>query len=317
MLARPGGLTLSDAAAPQQQKAARALTFDTKRWSLDRDADYTKRQFDLVRAAAEAPFTGRTASRLELARFYFARQMYPEAKAVLDTAIADERPTADDPAPLVLRAVANIMLGRVEAAQKDLANPRGRQSERRAAVARAGARPRRANGPDARDAFRSVEGALGALPLELQRAGAEGCAPRRDRGRRLRQCREPAQRLQDHRSVARRRARGVGADRPPRRSASAARRMRSRPIASPPASNDRPAAAQGRLREIALRYSLGETKKADFISELESLTTAWRGDETEVEALQTAGAALHRDGPLPRCVPRHARGADARFRPRR
>ena len=37
------------------------VTFDSKRWQLDRDADYTKRQFDLVRAAAEAPFTGRTA----------------------------------------------------------------------------------------------------------------------------------------------------------------------------------------------------------------------------------------------------------------
>ena len=76
------------------------------------------------------------------------------------------------------------------------------------------------------------------------------------------------------------------------------------------ASSDRPAAAQGRLREIALRYSLGETKKADYIGELENLTTAWRGDETEVEALQTLGAALHRAGPLPRRVPRHARGAD-------
>ena len=52
------------------------------------------------------------------------------------------------------------------------------------------------------------------------------------------------------------------------------------------ASHDRPAAAQGRLREIALRYSLGETKKPTTIGELEQLTTAWRGDETEVEALQ-------------------------------
>ena len=76
------------------------------------------------------------------------------------------------------------------------------------------------------------------------------------------------------------------------------------------ASSDRPAAAQGRLREIALRYSLGETKKADDIGELENLTTAWRGDETEVEALQTSGAALHRGGPLPRRVPCHAGGAD-------
>ena len=123
ILTRPGGLTLSDAAAAQQEKAARAVIFDTKRWNDDRQAEYAQRQFELVRAAAEAPVTGRTEARLDLARFYFSRQMYAEAKSVLDTAIADERPTAEDPSPLVLRAVANIMLGRVEAAQKDLANP--------------------------------------------------------------------------------------------------------------------------------------------------------------------------------------------------
>ena len=41
-------------------------------------------------------------------------------------------------------------------------------------------------------------------------------------------------------------------------------------------------------------------------SELESLTTIWRGDDTEIEALQGAGAILHRRGPLPRLVLRHA-----------
>jgi hypothetical protein len=92
ILTRPGGLTLSDAAAAQQEKAARAVIFDTKRWNDDRQAEYARRQFELVRAAAEAPVTGRTEARLDLARFYFSRQMYSEAKSVLDTAIADERP---------------------------------------------------------------------------------------------------------------------------------------------------------------------------------------------------------------------------------
>ena len=286
ILARPGGLTLSDAAAPQdQQPAARAVNFDTKRWSVDRDADYTQRQFDLVRAAAEAPFTGRTASRLELARFYFARQMYAEAKAVLDTAIADERPTAEEPAPLVLRAVANIMLGRIEAAQKDLANPAvGNQND--APLWRALALARQGKWPEARDAFRAVEGALGALPLELQRLALQDA---------LRASIEigdfanAVNRLNDFKTIGLsaevepavtvltgRMAEGVGRT----QDALTAYRFAA-------ASNDRPAAAQGRLREIALRYSLGETKKPAFIGELEVLTTAWRGDETEVEALQT------------------------------
>ncbi len=115
----------------------------------------------------------------------------------------------------------------------------------------------------------------------------------RDRGRRFRQCREPAQRLQDHRPCR------------PRSEPAVSVLTGAWPKRSPAAgcagglsfrggSNDRPAAAQGRLREIALRYSLGETKKADFIGDLEVLTTAWRGDETEVEALQTL-ARLYTD----------------------
>jgi len=51
-------------------------------------------------------------------------------------------------------------------------------------------------------------------------------------------------------------------------------------------SKNRPAAAQGRLRELALRYRLGDLKGPDVIAELETLTTVWRGDDTEIEALQ-------------------------------
>ena len=49
---------------------------------------------------------------------------------------------------------------------------------------------------------------------------------------------------------------------------------------------DRPIAAQGRLRELLLRRTLGNLTRSDAIAELETLTTVWRGDETEVEAMQ-------------------------------
>ena len=49
---------------------------------------------------------------------------------------------------------------------------------------------------------------------------------------------------------------------------------------------DRRAAAQGQLRETLLRYAIGDLKRDDVISQLETLTTIWRGDETEIEALQ-------------------------------
>jgi tetratricopeptide (TPR) repeat protein len=54
-------------------------------------------------------------------------------------------------------------------------------------------------------------------------------------------------------------------------------------------STDRVSAAKGRLHEISLRFQLGDLKAPDVITELEALTTFWRGDETEVEALQILG----------------------------
>jgi tetratricopeptide (TPR) repeat protein len=281
LLARPGGLTLSDVAISEPKP--RAMTFDTQAWNRDRQAE-TKRQFDLLGVAADAPFTARTTSRLELARFYLAQQMYSEAKAVLDTAIADERPTADDPSALVLRAVSNIMLGHIQDAQKDLASPLvGNQND--APLWRAVTLARQEKWADAHDAFRAVEGALGALPLELQRVALEGA---------LRSAIEvgdlpdAVSRLNDFKVI------GLSGDVEPSvsvlsgRLAEAAGRphdaMGAYRFAA--ASNDRPAAARGRLREAALRYSLGEITRADYIAELESITTAWRGDLTEVEALQ-------------------------------
>ena len=49
---------------------------------------------------------------------------------------------------------------------------------------------------------------------------------------------------------------------------------------------DRPAAAQGRLREIVLENARGDLVRSDAIADLETLTTIWRGDETEIEGLQ-------------------------------
>ena len=46
------------------------------------------------------------------------------------------------------------------------------------------------------------------------------------------------------------------------------------------------AAAEGRLREIALRSVIGGLNRAEAISELEGLAVTWRGDQTEMETLQ-------------------------------
>ena len=73
-------------------------------------------------------------------------------------------------------------------------------------------------------------------------------------------------------------------------------RTRSPPIASPPTSRDRRAAAQGRLREIVLRYAMGDMPRRDVIGELETLTTVWRGDDTEAEGLKLLAHLYTEDG---------------------
>ena len=52
------------------------------------------------------------------------------------------------------------------------------------------------------------------------------------------------------------------------------------------ASYDRRAAAQGRLREILLRYTTGDMTAQDATGALETLTTIWRGDDVEPEGLK-------------------------------
>ena len=50
------------------------------------------------------------------------------------------------------------------------------------------------------------------------------------------------------------------------------------------------------MRETVLRYQLGDLKRDDVISQLESLTTIWRGDETEIEALKILAHLYTEDG---------------------
>jgi hypothetical protein len=251
LLVRPSGLTLSEVDAPKMQRILHALTFDTALWSTDRKSNYIKRQYELIRTAAEAPFVQRTAYRLGLARFYLSRQMFAEAKSVLDTAIADERPTAADPSPLVLRAIANIMLGRFDSALKDLGDPAvGNQND--AQIWRALVAARQGRWAEAREAFRHVEAALGSLPLELQQVAL------RDSLRASIEVGDfaaAANRLNDFQII------GVSPDIEPDvtvltgRLAEGVGRVHDALAAyrSAAASEQRPAAAQGRLRELALR----------------------------------------------------------------
>jgi tetratricopeptide (TPR) repeat protein len=295
VIGRPGGLVLSAGGyAAKRAGSYRAQVFDPQLWGFDRQAPYKDRQDKLIAAAAAAAETRRMGPRLDLARFYLARDMYPEAKAVLDLALGEERPTAEDSTGLVMRAIANIMLGRSEDAFRDLGSPLvGNQYN--GPVWRAFALARQGKWAEAREGFRNAGQSIGSLPLELQRlvlkesvraaievrdfAGAQTLLAEFD-ALGIPPDIEPSLAV-----LSGRIAEGLG------RNEDALAAYRGATDAS-----DRPSAAQGRLRETVLRYQLGDLKREDVISELEQLTTLWRGDETEVEALQLLARLYTEEG---------------------
>jgi len=284
MIGRPSGLTLTSAAVGGQRVASlRQVMFDGQQWGFDRQANFLGRSTSLITAASQANDVKRPSARLDLARFYFARDMYPEAKGVLDIALADDKPDVDDTVGLVMRGVAKILMGRPEEGLKDINHPLvGNQND--AQLWRALASAKQGKWAEAREGFRKTE-AIGMLPLELQRElmkeTVQASIEVGDFATAATQLAEfetlgvLPEDQSDHMVLSGRIQEGLG------RSGDAL--VAYRGAADGP---DRAAAAEGRLREVSLRYRLGDLKRPDVITELETLTTTWRGDETEIEALQ-------------------------------
>ena len=285
IVSRPMGLALSTSLQNLLRGSGlRPTMFDSQLWGFDQQGSYIERQSKLVAAAASAPDNTRLAPRLDLARFYVARDMYPEAKGVLDVALADERAASEQGTAAVLRAVTEIMMNRPDDALKDLADPSiGDQHD--APLWRALAYAKQGKWGQARDGFKSADAAVATLPVELQRVALK---------EEMRSAIEVGDfstasiQLNDFQTI------GVSHELEPAmavligRLAEGMGRNEDALAAYQTAADswDRRAAAQGQLRETLLRYAIGDLKRDDVISQLETLTTIWRGDETEIEALQ-------------------------------
>jgi tetratricopeptide (TPR) repeat protein len=213
---------------------------------------------------------------------------------VLDVVLADQRPASEDVSATVMRAVTEIMMNRPEDALKDLSEPTiGDQHD--AQLWRALAYARQGKWPQARESFKNVEAAIATLPVELQRFALKeemrASIEVGDFG-------DAENELNDFETI------GIPHNLQPEMSVLIGRldegigRTEDALAAYRAAADswDRPAAAQGRLRETALRYSLGDLKRDEVVSELESLTTVWRGDETEIEALRLLAQLYTEEG---------------------
>ena len=309
IVSRPSGLTLSAVdAKPNAHDAATSATCSTRSpgASTARPTSPSATS-QLILAAADAPEPKRLAARCDLARFYLARDMFPRRRRCSTSRSPTIRRPPRTPRRSVLRAIANIMIGRPDAALKDLSNPFvGNQHD--APLWRALAYARLGKWAEAREGFRNAEAAMTTLPLEMQRTmlkdmvraslevgDVTGAAGQLNEFEMIGVPRElePAIAV-----LTGRLAEGLG------RTEDALRAYRA-------AANswDRPAAAQGRLREIllAVRARQSRARRRHRRARDADHDLARRRDRGRGAA--AAGAALYRGGPLPRRIPGHAHGA--------
>ena len=285
VIGRPGGLTLSAVELTHERAiiAAKAL-LDVKTWREDRAANFIQRRDALWTQVAHAPAEARVPARLELARFYIANGFYVEARAAIDALFIDQPALAEDSNLLIVHALASILAGQPEQALKDLASPvvgTGYDSR----LWRGMAHARLGKWAEARELFKGVDFALGALPLELQRLAVIDAL-------------RAALEVRDYAGVSSRLNEldivGLSADQEGYvallrgRMAQALGRDKDaladyrRAIASP----DRASASEAKLYEVELATKRGEMSSEQAQAELETLSVTWRGDATEVRTLQ-------------------------------
>jgi len=284
MIGRPGGLTLSsaDVAAERATAAVRPL-FDADEWRKNQAENFLTRLDALVAADAASTPEQSAQARLDLANFYMARGMYPEAHGVTNLILSDTKRSNEEAPVMMVHAVASILVGHPARGLKDLANPaigNGYDSQLWKALAFA----RQGKWADAREKFKNAEFSVATLPADLQRIvtmesmkaslEVKDYAGAARRNSELDVIGTPNE-IKPATAVLRGRlAEALGHD----KDALDAYRLAVN-------SGDRQAAAEAKLLEILLRQKRGELGQADVLRELELLSMMWRGDAIELKTL--------------------------------
>ncbi|MFB6452504.1 tetratricopeptide repeat protein [Bradyrhizobium tunisiense] len=284
ILGKKGGLTLSpvDISAERAPTAVRPV-FSPEGWRKGQSENFVARQNELITAISNVAPALRSLPRLDLAQFYMSRAMYHEAKAVTELMLSDPL-NKEESGALIMHAIASILIGRPAQGLKDLANPvigNSHDSQLWKALAYA----RQGKWADAREKFKNVEFAIASLPLDIQRivtmdamrASLEvkdyaGASKRRSE---LEVVGVPPDATPGFAVLRGRLAEALGHDKDA---------LDDYKLAI--ASADRPAAAEAKQLEVALRQRRDEIGKEDALRELETLSMTWRGDAIEVKTLQ-------------------------------
>ncbi|SHN82939.1 protein TonB, links inner and outer membranes [Bradyrhizobium erythrophlei] len=288
ILGKPGGLTLSpaDSGAERAPTAVRPI-FDLGEWRKNQDANFNMRADALIEAAGNAAsgnLEQRTAAQLDLARFYMARAMYPETVGVLNLALADAKVGAEDPAVLIVHALANILMGRPERGLKDLASPAiGTNYDSQLWKAMISAR--QGKWADAREKFKSAEFAITSLPIDVQRIVIADAMRASLEVKDYPGAAKRASEL-DVIGVAPEQAASVGVLRGRLAEGLGHEKDALDEFKRAALSPDRPSAAEAKLLQIALQQKRNEISQDDALRELETLSVIWRGDAIEVHTLE-------------------------------
>lgn len=294
VIGRPGGLAISpsDAAPGRGASAARPM-FDPDAWRQDQVAAFAPAVDRLIAVAGAANPNERLAARMDLARFYMARGFYHEAKGVLDLALSSDQ-GRDAPHVLKMHALASLLCGRTDAAQKDLASPAlataGDTELLKALVA-----VRKERWAEAREKFKTSDFAITMLPPDIQRPiivdAARASLESRDYA-------GAAARVNDLSLL------GVPDGMQPRvavlrgQIAQAFGRNKDAlaDYQAAAASPDRLAATEARLLELALRHKTDGVDDDEMLRQAETLQATWRGDALEVRALHMMAKLYDRKG---------------------
>jgi tetratricopeptide (TPR) repeat protein len=284
ILGKKGGLTLSpvDISAERAPTAVRPV-FSPEGWRKGQSENFIARQSELMIAISAVEPALRSLPRLDLAQFYMSRAMYHEAKAVTDVMLTDPL-NKEESGALIMHAIANILIGRPAQGLKDLANPvigNSHDSQLWKALAFA----RQGKWADAREKFKNVEFAIASLPLDIQRIVTMDAM-------------RASLEVKDYAGASKRRSElevvGVSPDAAPGFAVLRGRLAEALghdkdaldDYKFAAASADRPAAAEAKQLEVALRQKRDEIGKEDALRELETLSMTWRGDSIEVKTLQ-------------------------------
>ena len=284
ILGKKGGLTLSpvDISAERAPTAVRPV-FSPEGWRKGQSENFWDRQNELMMAISAVEPALRSLPRLDLAQFYMSRAMYHEAKAVTELMLADPL-NKEESGALIMHAIASILIGRPAQGLKDLANPvigNSHDSQLWKALAYA----RQGKWADAREKFKNVEFAIASLPLDIQRIVTMDAM-------------RASLEVKDYAGASKRRSELEVVGVPPEAGPGFAV-LRGRLAEAlghdkdalddyllAVASSDRPAAAEAKQLEIALRQKRDEIGKDEALRELETLSMTWRGDAIEVRTLQ-------------------------------